>query len=296
MRLTNQFQGEPEASGTFLPSEYVRSKRESKTNVVMLLLFGVVICLTVAAFMMTNRRWGEVKAQQESIAAEYEEEAVKIEQLKLLEQQREQMLEKARVVTALIDRAPRSVIMAELARELPAGLVLTRVTMDGKRIKEPPRAPDPSETKKVASLAAGAKGKKAEESEAPRVVPPPRFEHNFVIEGLATVNSDVADYFATLRESPLFEGATLRYIEEATVNEQEMRKFSIEMRLREDADAAALLALRDATEAERSDGAAVAAAASGGVGEGVAEEVSGAGEADSSAVAGVGESPLDEQE
>ena len=63
----------------------------------VLLLFGVVMFCVSAAFFVTNQQWGSVRSVQGEINKEFTAETAKIDQLKLLETQKAEMVEKARV-------------------------------------------------------------------------------------------------------------------------------------------------------------------------------------------------------
>ena len=114
-RLINQ---KPSGSASFLPQEYVKSKSQIRANFFALLLFTLVMAGVIGAFFVNHQRWRDVEAQAAVISAQFTEEAAKIEQLKALEAQRADLLDRAEVVTALIDRVPRSVLMAEIVRDI----------------------------------------------------------------------------------------------------------------------------------------------------------------------------------
>jgi Tfp pilus assembly protein PilN len=223
-------------NGSFLPTEYVRNKSQVRANFVALLLFTLVMAGVIGAFVVNHQRWREVNEQSRLIAAQFEEEASKIDQLKALETQRADLLDRAEVVTALIDRVPRSVLMAELVRELPGGVTLVLVDLEGERVKPPAPKPDPKSKVKTRSLTSRA-APADEKAEEPQKVLPPRFRHTVVIEGLAADNTLIADYVSVLQASPLLAEVELPLITGTIVEQTEYRRFKITMRLREQADA-----------------------------------------------------------
>ncbi len=227
------------SQSTFLPSDYVKGKTQSRANVLALLLFGAVLVGIVGAFFLNNNRLRGVLAREQEVEEQMRSAAENLEQLRQLQAQREDMIDSAELVTALIEQIPRSVLLAELVRGMPEGLVFTDVTLEGERIKlsRPstgastqgmrPRARTSSLTSRVQV------GK--DDSEEPKVLPP-RFKHRVVLAGLATENNKVADYLAGLKASPLLSGVELVFISETTVDDVELRKFQITMNLRSDAD------------------------------------------------------------
>ncbi|MEM1331019.1 MAG: PilN domain-containing protein [Planctomycetota bacterium] len=227
--MNNIFRQSGEQQGSFLPSEYVQAKSELRTNLISVLLFGTVMIAVVSAFLVTNRRWEQVKTEQARIEAQYTEEAQKIDQLKSLESQREEMIARASVTTVLLEKVPRSVLFAELVTRMPEELRLVKVELLSKRILAK-KAPIP-EKGKVKSLKATQDG--AEKAKAA----PPRFVFSLQIEGLARRNNEVADYLAELKDCGLLEEVELEYIRDTIQGDELLRRFRIVSKLRPDADA-----------------------------------------------------------
>ncbi|HZW08270.1 MAG TPA: PilN domain-containing protein [Phycisphaerales bacterium] len=231
------------ASG-FLPKDYVQGRQETRFVAITVSLFLVVMLGVVTAFLVTNRRWASVRSQQQAIAAEYEAETAKLEQLKQLESQREEMLSKARITTALLENAPRSVLLAELVTTLPENATLLSVELESKRVKPAPAVGAAQDAAKAKSRA-GAKSKETAKEEPPKpVVLPPKFEFSLSIMGVAPTNNEVADYLTRLQESPLLERVELISIEQTKLEDLDLRRFHIEAQLPQNADA------REVDEAE----------------------------------------------
>jgi Tfp pilus assembly protein PilN len=226
------------AQGSFLPAEYVKNKSQVRANFVALLLFTMVMAGVIGAFVVNHQRWRDVRVESEAISAQFAEEASKIEQLKGLEAQRAELLDRAEVVTALIDRVPRSVLMAEIVRDMPGGITLTTVSLEGERVRPPTPAVDPKDKAKgkTRSLTTKSNDDARKPEAAPKVLPP-RFRHTVSIEGLAEENREIADYVAAIKSSRLFTEVELPLISSTIVDQVGYRRFKITMRLREQADA-----------------------------------------------------------
>jgi len=234
----SQSTGQTRQGGSFLPSEYVKGRSQLRANIMALLLFVLVLAGVVGAFVVNHQRWRRVHDEQKQVAAAFEEEAAKIEQLEALEKQRIDLIERAEVVTALKDRVPRSVLMGEIVRGIPSGLTLTSVHLEGERIKPVVAKPDPkaggaSRTLKGKPVGAG---KVQAEAAAPKVLPP-RFRFTLRVEGIAVENDNVADFLESLKASPLFGEVELPLIDATIIDKQLYRKFKITMNLLERADA-----------------------------------------------------------
>lgn len=137
----------------------------------------------------------------------------------------------------MIDRVPRSVLIAEVVRELPAGITLTLVGLEGERVRPPPPRPEAQARGTTRSLTARNTANNNEKKAEPERVMPPRFRHTVVIEGLAAENEQIADFLAALKVSPLFSEVELPLITSTIVDQVGYRRFRITMRLREQADA-----------------------------------------------------------
>jgi Tfp pilus assembly protein PilN len=225
------------AHGSFLPTEYVKNKSQVRANFVALLLFTLVMAGVIGAFVVNHQRWRDVRVESETITALFTEEASKIEQLKGLEAQRADLLDRAEVVTALIDRVPRSVLMAEIVRDMPAGITLTLVGLEGERVRPPTAAPDPKDKSKGKTRSLTTKADDTKKPEAAPKVLPPRFRHTVTVEGLAEKNEEIANYVLSLRSSELFTEVELPLVTSSIVDQVGYRRFKITMRLPEKADA-----------------------------------------------------------
>lgn len=221
-------------NASFLPEEYIRSKGQARANIVALLLFGAVSIGTIGAFVYNYKRKVDLANEVRKVRVEFEEASAKIEQLRELEKQRIEILERAEVVTAIIDRVPRSVLLAEIVRGMPEQVALTEFVLDGERVKASPRASAQGKPKERSVR--GARAVKKDEGEEEQKVLPPRFEHTITLTGLASLNNDVADYLEHLKDSPLLAGVELQYINETKIDDADLRKFRITMRIRGAAD------------------------------------------------------------
>lgn len=238
--------GNNQQAGTFLPQDYVKGKSEQRANIFVLTLFVVVMLGTGAAFALNLQRQRAVAAENREVTAQFEAEHTKFNQLKELQTKREELMDSAELVTALIDRVPRSVLLAELTRSMPSGLALTTVQLEGERYRPPPTkpvAPGAGTGPKVKSLTDPSGGAAAAK---PKVVPP-RFEHTLMIEGVAGENTEIADYMAALKASPLLREVELQFIKQTVENDVDLRKFRITATLRPDADATGVAGAAETT-------------------------------------------------
>jgi Tfp pilus assembly protein PilN len=219
------------APASFLPEDYLNQRAETKANIINLILFGVVLFGVIGAFFVTNRQWASVRAKQTEINAQFSAEAPKIDQLKALSTQKAEMLEKAEVTTALIERVPRSILLAELINRMPERLTLSDIQVASRRLADPlPKTAQPGGAPKSLSSTPASDG-------TPAKPKPPRYQYTITLIGLSASDEDVADYQAALKDCPLITGVDLASSMEQKVNDVPLRKFRIEATIRSDADA-----------------------------------------------------------
>jgi Tfp pilus assembly protein PilN len=263
--LMNQIRGTSAHGGSsFLPDEYIRRRADRRNAVVSLLLFIVVMTGVVGAFVVTNRQWISVRAEQAQVAADFKAESEKIRQLEQLEDQRAEMIERAIVATSVIERVPRSILLAEIINRLPERTAITDVTMTSRRINDraagrPGAAPTPASMQAGRSSSgpsartpggqrqAGASGKAAPAREPER---PPQIEFTLVIQGLAVSDAHVADFQTALRGVELLSGVELIESRDSVVNDVTLKDFRIEARILPGADVRQTTPLRVARAAD----------------------------------------------
>jgi hypothetical protein len=205
----------------------------------------MVIVGVVGAFFVTNRQKTSVMRRQEEISRAYAIENAKIEDLKKLEAQKKEMIEKAEITTALIEKAPRSILLAEIINRMPRELTLTELNLRSKRLDAKPSKIDKNAISKAAApkprtLAGAAKDQKTvakAEPPAPAKPMPPRYDFRVEMLGLAATDQEIADYHTALRQCPLLENVELLFSGDVKIDDFQMRKFRIEANIRNSVDA-----------------------------------------------------------
>lgn len=214
------------ANMSFLPEDYLEKRSQRRTNILNLGLFVVVMGAVIGAFLVTDRQRDEVRALKERVDQQFEEAARRLMQLDELQQRKQQMLHKARITATLLERVPRSLILAELVNDMPMPLSLLDMHMETKVIKSPSRS--------ASTALQAAKERKAAKQGAPETPPEPELpptEVSLVLTGVAPTDVLVAQYMATLSQSPMFKDINLIYSEEANISGNLLRKFNIELKL-----------------------------------------------------------------
>ncbi|MBS0187868.1 MAG: PilN domain-containing protein [Planctomycetes bacterium] len=218
---------EANASTSFLPEDYVEKQSSARANAIALSLFAIVMVGVIAAFFVTTRRWETVRAEQGKINELYAQEAKKIEQLKALEAQRSQMLDKAEITTALTERIPRSALLEQIVNRCPEeSLAFVELELKSKRIEPPKELPktDAGGKPAVKSLTDAKKDGKDDKKDPVRA---PKFEYTLTINGLAQRNTDVTDFLSKLGDCALLDRPDLPFIDTVKIDQTTFRKFQI---------------------------------------------------------------------
>lgn len=237
--MRNLLKSNENVGASFLPEDYLIRKRERRANMFCLTLFAVVMFGVVAAFFVTNQQGAEVQRQQQAINQRFAQAAKDIEQLKQLEAQKQEMIAKAELTAALLEKAPRSVVLAEVINRLPEQAALLQLELKSDKVKMSiaPTA-TPTSTRGPQSLAGkgGAAQAQAQQPATPAVVVP-RMITSISIVGVAASHQDVAAFVSQLQNSDLLDRVNLRYSESTVINDRDLNKFLVQARLRPDADA-----------------------------------------------------------
>jgi len=249
--MSNPFRPVSPASSSFLPEDYIARKTETRVNVLILALFALVLGGVVAAFVVTNRHWKDIRARQQNVNEQWTVEGQKMDELKKLEDQRAQMMEKAQITAALVERVPRWAVLGEVALRRPADMRFDVLTIKSTRtepvaapvVKGAPPAPV---LKNLTDKITGA----TPTPEKPKVKAA-TFSYLLTIDGSTAKNTDVADFLASVKASPIFTNVELGFIRETKEKDRELRKFEILAQVTSETDTTLLASSLQKLIAER---------------------------------------------
>lgn len=217
---------------SFLPEDYLQKRIARRTNVICLVLFVVVMGGIVATDFISRRQFGDIRKLHVKINNEYEEAARRLDQLEQLQEQRKAMIHKANVTTALVERVPRTILLAEMINHMPASLSLLEMNLETKELRNTARprtsierAKQQRQQKKLA---------KVEEVQVPKT------EMKVGLIGVAPTDVEVAQFMTSLSLHPLFDDINLQFSEQTAIDDQPMRKFRVEMVINQDHDTKAM--------------------------------------------------------
>ena len=221
---------------SFLPEDYLSQKAEQRTNIISLILFGVVMIAVIGAFFVTNRQARMVKTAQEEINTRYQKAGMQIQELTQLEKQREEMLHKAELAAALVERVPRSVLLAELINRMPERLALLSFEMKSEKIKAPVPAAEKDDRGRLITKAKEKAKTKEEAQEPVQRVDAPRYTVSLSMVGVAPTDLEVSRYMTELNSFALVRDVNLEETVQKDIQGRMMRQFKINLLLDPDAD------------------------------------------------------------
>lgn len=211
------------ANINFVPDDYVQSNESRRANLMCLVLFSVVIAALGGSCVMIRIRQRACRAEEALVHAKMTRMHESISQFEQLQAKRKEMMRTALTTAELIEPVPRSVLLASLTNNLPAGTSLLKLDLIQKQPANAPR-PKPAQTKYQA--AQGQTGT-PEASQSPEKL----LETFMDIEGVAPSDLQVAAYIERLGRSLLLTNVTLVESKETVVDETTFRRFKLKAML-----------------------------------------------------------------
>lgn len=214
--------GDPDAAAgglDFLPGGYTERRRRRRSDAVMLALLVMVVGVVAATWNFSERALAAAEAEFREVDARYTEAARRIEQVKQMRLKQKTVADRMELTASLLEKMPRSNLLAELTNALPHGVSLTDCELVANR--------------NIPVVAASAKGTKPDPAEAAMPVPL-SYDTQLSIEGLAHTEGQVSDYIDVLGRSGYFESVDLRWVRKAGArgsDDADMRMFMIALTL-----------------------------------------------------------------
>lgn len=121
----------------FLPSDYTERRGRRRANVVCMVLAGAGLLAlgTLVALSMMGAMG--VASLRRVVEQQYEAAGQQIEQLKALESRKEGLVRKVEVSADLLERVPRSHVLARLTNALPAETSIQVLVMSTVEVEVP---------------------------------------------------------------------------------------------------------------------------------------------------------------
>ncbi len=146
------------------------------------------------------------------------------------------MLDKAQVAGALVERVPRSILLAELINRMPERLSLIDLELRSKQVKVATKEPDNTRGKKGTKKKPKRAQTKQDAKEQAKKVEVPRYQVEITLVGVAPTNLEVSHFVQELESYDLLSDVSLEYSETTKVQEIPVHEFKVKMKLDPAAD------------------------------------------------------------
>jgi len=210
----------------FVPDDYIKSSESQRTNLMYLVLLVVVMTALGGSFVTIKIRQRAFRAKEELINTKIARVQQAIKQFEQLQAKRKEMMKAALTTAQLLEPVPRSVLLASLTNNLPAGVSLLRLYVVQ---KEPKQVRRPVPTNRYQA----AQANKASTQE--KLSPEQLLETHIEIGGMAPSDLQVAAYIERLSNSNLLQNVALVESKEYKIDDTTFRRFKLTAMLRKNA-------------------------------------------------------------
>jgi Tfp pilus assembly protein PilN len=212
---------------SFLPDDYLERKARRRTNAICAVLFFVVISAIGGAFTVTEKSMREIDQQHADVTQQYTEAAKRIVQVQQMQEKQRTMAHQAELTASLLEKMPRSFILAEITNDIPTGVSLLDFNLSSTVMTRP--LPPKSAFELRQGQVSGAPQVAGITAAQPRI-----YDVLMKITGVASTDVQVAAFIAKLNSSPKFQDVNLIFTDEfrgTESSDRKLRKFEIEMKL-----------------------------------------------------------------
>jgi hypothetical protein len=213
---------------SFLPDDYMERRARRRTNLICSFLFVCGVAGIGSAFMLSERADRRAEEKHATVSSEYVEEARRIERAKQIQEKQRQIAHQAELTASLIEKVPRSYLLAAITNAMPGGVSLLDLTLDTK-VKSVPSA-DKGKTameKKKEKRKAD-----ADKKDAPPPPPAPKiYDVTIKLVGVASTDVQVAQFITKLNGCQYLKDVNLVISDEFQQENETLRRFQIDMLL-----------------------------------------------------------------
>jgi len=209
----------------FVPDDYVQSNESRRTNLIYLVLFAVVMTALGGSFVSIKIRQRACITSEELINARMTEIKEAIKQFEELQTKKREMMKTALTTAELLEPVPRSILLASLTNNLPAGVSLLEVNLIQKQSKQNSTAPRTSKYQAAQARTSQANGSQQQKSEPEN--PEKLLVTHIDIGGMAPSDLEVASYIEQLSNSSLLDNVALVESKEYKMDDTTLRQFKL---------------------------------------------------------------------
>lgn len=208
----------------FVPDDYVQNTESRKMNLVYIVLLLAVMVALGGSFVTIKIRQRACLVKENLVNQRMAQTHETMKQLDELQAKRREMMKTALTTAELLEPVPRSILLAALTNNLPAGVSL----MDLSLMQKEPKNTVQSNVSKFQATQTGTKD--AQE----RLSMEQLLETHINIEGVATSDLQVAEFIKKLSVSNLLDKVALVESKEFKVEDTAFRRFKLTAMLKKE--------------------------------------------------------------
>lgn len=212
----------------FVPEDYVQSGESRRTNLMCLFLLAVVMAGLGGSFAFIKIRQRACRDRESVVNGRLAAVQKSITQFEELRAGRQSMMKTALTTAELLEPVPRSVVLASLTNNLPAGVSLLRLRLVQKLPKKSGKSAVATSKFKAAAA------KKAITEHQARLSQEKSLVTHIEIGGMAPSDLQVAAYIEHLSNSHLLDNVALVESREYNIDETIFRQFELQATLRKE--------------------------------------------------------------
>jgi Tfp pilus assembly protein PilN len=223
---------------SFLPDDYLERKAQRRTNVICAGLFLIVMIAIGSAFTVSERSTRDIDQRHDAKEREFTAEARRIQQAEKMQEKQRTMSRQAELAASLLEKVPRSFLLAEFTNALPPGASLVDFVMESKvkngtpSTKVPPGTPSSTAFQQRQAAAAAKKGAAdAKDGSAGSQPEVKTYDVTMKLTGIAYTDVQVAQFIRKLNESKMLSEVNLLITDQFDKDGEQLRKFQIECKL-----------------------------------------------------------------
>ena len=214
------------ANINFVPDDYIQNNASRRSNFIYLILLLAVMTALGGSFITIKIRQKACNTREELVNSRLTKMNEAIKQFDELQIKKREMMKTALTTAELLEPVPRSILLASLTNNLPAGVSLLDLELLQKESKQPTNVQTSTSKYQAAQ---------AEKSTPDNQLSPEQLRETLIqIEGMAPSDLQVASYIERLSNSTLLSNVALVESKEHKVEEATFRQFKLTAMMRND--------------------------------------------------------------
>jgi len=204
----------------FVPDDYIQNNESRRTNLMYLILLVVVMMALGGSFITIKIRQKACASKEKLVNSRMTKMQEAIKQFDDLQVKKRSMMKTALTTAELLEPVPRSILLASLTNNLPAGVSLINLNL----IQKEPKHISPNQASTISKYQAAQVEKKATQE---KLSPEQLLETHIGIEGMAPSDLQVASYIERLSNSSLLDNVALVESKEFKIDDNTFRQFKL---------------------------------------------------------------------